>query len=78
MEALCGHCGAKIWSYPTPNGKADTVALDAGVGPYVLEGLKAYKQGPTDGFRCHTDYCAPLAEWRRHNHVSADEFLWWL
>jgi hypothetical protein len=75
VKVLCGHCGEAIWSYSTPNGKS--VALDDGVGlgPYVIIGTKAYKGGPTDGYRGHFDHCEPFAAFR-DSRVSADEFLW--
>jgi hypothetical protein len=73
VKALCGHCGATIWNYSTPNGK--TVPLDAGVGPYIIIGTKAYRGGPTDGYRDHFDHCKSYAVFR-NSHVSSDEFLW--
>jgi hypothetical protein len=74
VKVLCGHCGATIWHYPTPTGKS--VALDDGVGPYVVVGMKAYEGGPTDGYRGHLDHCKAYQEWRLGSRVSSDEFLW--
>jgi hypothetical protein len=74
MEALCGHCGAKIWSYSTPSG--GHVALEDVPRPYVIVRTKAVKGGPTDGYRDHRDYCKAFALWRQGGRVSNDEFLW--
>jgi hypothetical protein len=74
MEALCGHCGAKIWSYPTPNG--GHVPLDNAAGPYVIVGTRAYKSDGMDGYQRHLDHCKPFAEWRLTSQVSDDDFLW--
>ena len=73
VKVLCGHCGATIWHYSTPNGKS--IALDCGVGRYVIIGTTAYEAGPTDGYRGHFDHCKPFAAFR-DSRVSADEFLW--
>lgn len=74
FEALCGHCGAKIWSYPTPNG--GSVPLDNAPGPYVIIRRKAYESEGMDGYQGHLDYCKPFAAWRLDSRVSDAEFLW--
>jgi hypothetical protein len=70
----CGHCGAAVWDYPTPEGKH--VALDNAPGPYIVHRRKAYKRPGAHGYRGHWDHCKRLAASPLTGEVNADGFLW--